>query len=107
MSLSMIKALPVKDVAAKDCALLLWTISSLLPEVLEVARSWGLHPRRIRAMPTGDLWQTTDIPQRLAGHYEPRREHSRKPEEFYARVHALFPGPYAKSLASFTRNLNC
>jgi len=31
------------DEAPKDCALLLWTVSSLLPEALDVVESWGFR----------------------------------------------------------------
>jgi N6-adenosine-specific RNA methylase IME4 len=43
MSLAAIKDLPVKDLAAKDCALLFWTVSSMLPEALGVIKSWGFR----------------------------------------------------------------
>ena len=41
MPLDEIKALPVADVASKDCALFLWTIDTHLPMALEVLDAWG------------------------------------------------------------------
>lgn len=41
MALADIKALPVADLAADDCALFMWAIDSLLPEALEVMAAWG------------------------------------------------------------------
>lgn len=41
MTLEHIAALDVKSVAAKDCILGLWTTWPLLPEAIEVGRSWG------------------------------------------------------------------
>ena len=41
MPLADIKALPVKDVAAKDCVLFLWAVDSMLPQALDVGAAWG------------------------------------------------------------------
>lgn len=41
MAIDEIKALPVGDVAAKDCILLLWAIDPMLPQALEVGAAWG------------------------------------------------------------------
>src|SRR3954468_23528429 len=41
MDLDAIKALPVGQLAAKHCVLLLWAIDPLLPEAIEVGRAWG------------------------------------------------------------------
>ena len=41
MSLAEIKALPVRDLAAKNCVLLMWVIDTHLEMGLEVIRSWG------------------------------------------------------------------
>lgn len=41
MTIDDIKALPVADVAARDCVLILWYVAPLLPEALEVGRAWG------------------------------------------------------------------
>lgn len=41
MPLDQIKAMPVKDFAAKDCALFLWFVWPMLPHALEVIDAWG------------------------------------------------------------------
>ena len=41
MTLDEIKALPVQDLAAKNCVLLLWTIDTHLPMALDVMKAWG------------------------------------------------------------------
>jgi N6-adenosine-specific RNA methylase IME4 len=41
MKLADIKALPVSDIAAKDCHLFLWTTGPHMPQALEVMKSWG------------------------------------------------------------------
>lgn len=41
MALDEIKALPVRDLAARDCVLLMWTTDSMLPASIEVGAAWG------------------------------------------------------------------
>lgn len=41
MTLEELKALPVGDVAAPDCALFMWVVGSHLMESIELARAWG------------------------------------------------------------------
>lgn len=41
MTLDEIKALPVPDLAAKDCVLFLWAVDPLLPQAFEVGAAWG------------------------------------------------------------------
>jgi len=41
MSLSDIKALPVSEIADKDCALFLWTTIPFLRQSFDVMKSWG------------------------------------------------------------------
>jgi hypothetical protein len=40
---------------------------------------------------------------RTAAPHPPRREHSRKPDEVYARIEALGEGPYLEVFARFSR----
>lgn len=46
-SLEWIKKLPVGAVANKDSALFLWATSPLLPEALEVIKSWGFKYKTV------------------------------------------------------------
>lgn len=54
MSLDEIKAMPVADLAAPNCALLLWTINPMLPQALEVMSAWGFTFKTI-----GFCWAKT------------------------------------------------
>jgi N6-adenosine-specific RNA methylase IME4 len=92
----------------------------MLPQALDVARSWGFRYTNVafdwvkttkageptigmgyytRTGPEQCLLAIRGKPQ-ICSHavrqviMAPRREHSRKPDEFYRRVEDLFPGPY-------------
>jgi len=41
LSIDELKALPIKQIADKDCALFMWTTDFHLPHALEVLKSWG------------------------------------------------------------------
>jgi N6-adenosine-specific RNA methylase IME4 len=43
MKLPEIKALPVGDLAAKDCHLFMWTTGPNLEQAFEVMKAWGFH----------------------------------------------------------------
>jgi len=43
LSLDELKALPVKSLAAQDCALLLWSTSALTDQAFELAAHWGFQ----------------------------------------------------------------
>lgn len=43
MALDDIKALPVKDIAAKDAHLFIWTTGPCLPKTFEVIKAWGFR----------------------------------------------------------------
>ena len=121
MGLADIRALPVGDMAARDCALFLWAVDCMLPEAIEVGRAWGFAYKTTgftwaktnrtkpgysvglgywtRGNPESCLYFTRGKPKRLSAAVRqlivaPRREHSRKPEEARERVEALVPGPY-------------
>lgn len=119
MSLADIAALPVADVAAKDCLLFMWTVSHLQREAFDVADAWGFKPVSIAfvwdkgRMGMG-YWTRQEVeichlfkrgrPSRLGKGVRsviraPRREHSRKPDEQYGRIEALCGGPYLELFA--------
>lgn len=130
MPLADIKDLPVWELAAENCALLLWTTPPFLRQSLDVMAAW-----RFRFVSIGFTWlklkkahadeffmdgdmfislghttrKSTEVcllgkrgrPPRLNRDVEEvilaqRREHSRKPEQFYARCQRLYPGPYVE-----------
>lgn len=47
MSLERIKALPIAQITDNNCVLFLWATSPLLPEALEVIKSWGFNFKTI------------------------------------------------------------
>lgn len=75
MTLEQMAALPVADVAAKDCALFMWIVGSHLTEAIDLATAWGfefktdafywLKQKMIGAM-QADLF-TGDIPEPRMG----------------------------------------
>lgn len=119
MSLDDIKALPVADVAAKDCLLFMWTVSHLQAAAFDVAAAWGFQPVSVALVwDKGRMgmgyWTRQEVeichlfkrgrPKRKSKGVRqliraPRREHSRKPDEQYARIEALVDGPYLELFA--------
>ena len=47
MSIAELCAMPVKEAAAKDAHLYLWTTNSFIVEAHEIARAWGFEPKTI------------------------------------------------------------
>jgi N6-adenosine-specific RNA methylase IME4 len=130
MGLDAIKAVPVADWAAPDCALFLWATDPSLPQALEVISAWGFVYKTVaftwvkttkdgsgfpigcgywtRANPETCLLATRGRPQRLSRSvrqllFAPRREHSRKPDEGYTCIEALVSGPYLEMFARSRR----
>lgn len=126
MTLEEIKALPVKDMAAPDCVLLMWVTGPMLEHGLEVIKAWGFkyktlgftwmkhnrtNPRLFsgtgywtRANAELVLLATRGKPKRVhkdvaQAILAPRREHSRKPDELYGRIERLLKGPYLEMFA--------
>jgi N6-adenosine-specific RNA methylase IME4 len=126
MSFDDICDIPVADWAAPDAVLLLWVTDPLLPKGLELIERWGFTYKTVgfywakrnrvsegwftglgywtRANPEQCLLATRGHPQRQAKDVRrllvaPRREHSRKPDEVYARIERLAPGPYLEMFA--------
>jgi N6-adenosine-specific RNA methylase IME4 len=126
LSLPDIKALPVVEWAAPDCALFLWATDPSLPQALEVIARWGFAYKTVaftwvkttkdgagfpigcgywrRANPEQCLLATRGRPQRLLRSVRqlivaPRRLHSQKPDETRERIEALVPGPYLELFA--------
>jgi N6-adenosine-specific RNA methylase IME4 len=125
MSLADIKALPVADLAAPDCALLLWATDPMLPQALDVMKAWGFTYKTVgfywtktnkdgspfvgcgywtRANPEQCLLGVRGAPKRINRDVRrliiaPRRQHSRKPDETRAHVERLVPGPYCELFA--------
>jgi len=125
LDLDAIKALPVGDLAAPDCALFLWATWPMLGDALEVIRAWGFKYKSVgfvwvkvnkddtpfmglgywtRANTEPCLLATRGKPKRLHADVsqviiEPRREHSRKPDCVHERIERLVGGPYIELFA--------
>lgn len=123
MSIEDICALPVGDLAADDAVLWLWTTNAHMFQAFSVLAAWGFEQKTIltwvkdrmgtghwlrgqsehcllavRGYPTVLLMNQTTV---LHG---PLREHSRKPDEFYALVEALCPGSKVELFARQVRD---
>lgn len=106
-----ILALPVANLACDDAILWLWTTNAHLPLAFRCVERWGFTHKTVltwvkRQMGAGD-WlrgKTEHCIMAVRGHpivtltnqttalEADRREHSRKPDEFFALVDALCPG---------------
>jgi N6-adenosine-specific RNA methylase IME4 len=117
--------LPVRDAAASDCALFMWTVDSHVDQGIELAAAWGFAFKTIafvwaktnangtfrigmgywsRKQTETCLLFTRGKPRRADKGVRqlivaPRREHSRKPDEQYERIERLVAGPYLELFA--------
>ncbi|MBP2229643.1 N6-adenosine-specific RNA methylase IME4 [Azospirillum agricola] len=117
MTLDDIRALPVGQLAARDCMLVMWTTAPFLPLSLEVLRAWGfsystmgswakLTAEGAPAIGTGYYWRSSSEPWLIGtrgspGRWRglalpnsiiaPRREHSRKPPRLHADLESAYP----------------
>ena len=111
MDIDEIKAMPIAEIADENAILWLWTTNAHLRVAFDVVEAWGFEYRTLLTwvkdrMGTGE-WlrgQTEHCmlairgkPVFLHGNHATvleaaRREHSRKPDEFYVLVEATCPG---------------
>jgi len=124
MSVDTIAALPVRDLAATDAHLYVWTINRYVEETYAIARAWGFTPAALLTWakapmglgPGGAFSQTTehilfarrgrDIRNARADStwwLWPRGGHSAKPEAFLDIVEQVSPGPYVELFARRAR----
>jgi N6-adenosine-specific RNA methylase IME4 len=132
MTLRDIKSLPVVHAAAPVCHLYLWVPNALLPEGLDVMKSWGFqyksnliwHKVRKDGGPDGRgvgfyFRNVTEIllfgirgknartldPGRTQVNFMAtrKREHSRKPDEQYPLIESCSPGPRLELFARGNR----
>jgi N6-adenosine-specific RNA methylase IME4 len=125
LSLDEIEALPVSRLAAPDCVLVLWATWPFLPQALKIMEVWGFTYKTggawAKQSKTGRCWAfgtgyilrsacepfligTTGQPTRRAKNVRnlvvaPVREHSCKPEEFFAQLERLFDAPRCELFA--------
>ena len=117
--------IPVADVAADNCALFMWVVSSHIDQAIELGQAWGFTLKTnaftwVKLTKDGKpkmgmgywtrkgseqcLMFTRGKPKRLScGVREvilaQPREHSRKPDQQYQRIEALVGGPYLEMFA--------
>lgn len=121
MPLEDIMALPIADLADKDCTLLLWATMPMLEDAFKIINAWGFKYKTcafvwVKQNPSGMgiysglghwvngnaelvLLANKGRPKRLVKNIkqivlEPRRRHSEKPEEVRRRIEILFEPPY-------------
>lgn len=111
MSLDEIAALPVRKVSTKDCILWLWVTNARMRDAFTILDSWGFREQTILTWAKNHMgrgWYLRNKTEHcvLATKGQPRlartsqttllharkREHSRKPDEFYRLVEGLCPG---------------
>jgi N6-adenosine-specific RNA methylase IME4 len=111
MAIEDILKLPVGNMADEDCVLWLWTTNTHLFEVPKILQAWGFAYKTmltwgktrtglgdwLRGQTEHCILATRGKPVVIQANQSTlliadRREHSRKPEEFYTRVESLCPG---------------
>jgi N6-adenosine-specific RNA methylase IME4 len=123
MSVEEIEALPVADHAHEDAILWLWTTNAHLHDAYHVVEAWGFTVKTILTwakdrIGCGDWLRGQTEHCLLCVHGNPvvrltsqstlltapRREHSRKPDEFYRLVETLCPGSKCELFARDQRD---
>jgi len=125
MTIAQLKALPIGQLVAKDCALFLWTTWPHLLQALELVEAWGFTYKTLAFVwikltkrgrlhwGTGYWTRANSEPCLLATRGKPRRrhrdvhqvmmevvrEHSRKPAVVHERIERLVRGPYLELFA--------
>ncbi|SMF83322.1 N6-adenosine-specific RNA methylase IME4 [Azospirillum oryzae] len=129
MPLADIQALPVSQLAAPDCACIMWATAPMLPQAIDTLAAWGFAFKSAGAWakqsPTAASWAfgpgyiyrsaaefwllgTIGRPAQRSRSIRnlivaPRREHSRKPDQMHTDIEALFDGPYVELFARSQR----
>lgn len=124
-----LSAIPVREIATKDCALFMWAVDSHLDEAIRLGEAWGFKFKTIafvwaKTTASGKFrigmgyWSrkqtevcllfTRAAPRRIGKGVRQlivasRREHSRKPDEQYERIEKLVSGPYLELFARTSR----
>lgn len=117
--------LPVKDIAAKDAVLFMWTTNGHLEEALQVIEAWGFTYKsnmvwakdrialgfyfrtkhEILLLATkGNIGAPKPADRPPSALNSPRRRHSQKPDEVYEYIERMYPDPRLHKLELFARN---
>ena len=122
MPLDEIRTMPVQDLSEQNAILWLWTTNTHLRAAFEIAEAWGFEYKTMLTwvkdrMGTGEwlrgqtehcLLAARGKPVFIHGSYTTvlnaaRREHSRKPDEFFSLVEATSPGSRVELFARQAR----
>jgi N6-adenosine-specific RNA methylase IME4 len=123
MSTQQICDLQVAKIAADDCILWLWTTNALLHDAFHVCEAWGFECKTVLtwAKPSAGVghWlrgatehclmctkgkPVHDLKGQSTLLNAPRREHSRKPDQFFQLVEGLCPGSKVELFAREPRD---
>lgn len=123
MTVDAIKALPVGEMAADDAILWLWATNAHLRVAFDVLEAWGFTYKTLLTwvkdrFGTGDWLRgqtehcllavrgkpVVNLTNQTTVIHGPVREHSRKPESFYAMVDTLCPGAKVELFARKPRD---
>lgn len=118
MTLDRITKMPVKELAADNATLLLWTTNAALPGALEVMEAWGFTYKTNAVwdkyyMGLGNYFRGSHeillhgvrgkAPFKFRGQRStllfPRQAHSHKPEEMIPLIERVLDGPYLELFA--------
>jgi len=118
MTVDQIKTMPIADLAEDDAHLWLWFTSNTWRQAHDVAEAWGFTPRSIftwvkpRFTLGNWLRNSTEwmifatrgkLPVKFKGQgtwgFFPLQDHSHKPEEQFAIIERVSPGPYLELFA--------
>lgn len=118
MSLDQIAALPVRALAAEAAHLWLWVTNATLRIGYDITEAWGFTPRSLLTwikprLGLGQYLRSAtehlllgtrgNTPVRFRAQptwmFAPLQEHSHKPEEQYAVIERISPGPYLELFA--------
>ncbi len=118
MNLEGIKNMPVIDFSEENAHLWLWVPNGLLQEGLEVIKAWGftyrapfywIKPRLGLGKLSAEcqrghpVWHARKAPVKFKAQpnwlFAPPQDHSHKPEEQYAIIERVSPGPYLELFA--------
>jgi N6-adenosine-specific RNA methylase IME4 len=118
MSLARITAMPVADLAAENAHCWLWVTNATLRHGYDVLEAWGFTPRSVFTWIKSKLGlgvylrnATEHVLLGTRGKapvlfkaqpnwlFAPTQEHSHKPEEQYAVIERVSPGPYLELFA--------
>ena len=115
--------LPVAQLADTDCILWLWTTNAFMRHAYTVLDAWGFEEKTILTWDKRPGFGCGDYLRGLTEHTimavrgnpivtltnqttllsAPSREHSRKPDKFFALVESLCPAPAGGYLSMFER----